>query len=478
MSAHTNGPVQQLHAGRVLLPEGWVHDVRLTLDERGMILDVERGVDPGAAIRLAGPVIPGMVNVHSHAFQRLIAGFTDIAERPDDSFWTWREAMYRAVRALDADRFEAACRHVYVEMLRAGYTTVGEFHYVHHQPDGTPYDQPAELAERVLASADETGIGVSLLPVLYSHSGFGGQPPCAGQARFINDVDALLGLHSEIERAIRDRPLADSGVAFHSLRAVTPEQIETVTAKLDPATPIHIHVAEQQREVDDCLAWSGARPIQWLLDHAPVDQRWCLVHATHADAAELEALARREPVVGLCPVTEANLGDGLFDAERFAGLGGAMAIGSDSHVSLDPVEELRWLEYGQRLRARQRNRLGNARQPAVAEALYAGAADAGARALGQPVGRIATGRRADLIVLDGSDPLLEGCPDHHLLNRWLFGVGQRAVRDVFVAGQKVVADGHHPREDESARAFAQVCRDLLYREVGQPLPVEQTLSRT
>lgn len=466
MSARATVPVHQLHAGRILLPEGWTRDVRLTLDDRGMILDVERGVEPGPATRLAGPAIPGMVNVHSHAFQRLIAGFTDTAERPDDSFWSWREAMYRTVHMLDADRFEAACRHVYVEMLRAGYTTVGEFHYVHHQPDGTPYDRPSELAERVLAAADETGIGTCLLPVLYSHSGFGGEPPNAGQARFINDVDAFLALHAEIESAVRERPLASSGAALHSLRAVTPEQIDTVMAALDPTTPVHIHVAEQEREVDECIAWSGARPIQWLLDHAPVDRRWCLIHATHADPSELDALVRHEPVVGLCPVTEANLGDGLFDAERFADIGGAMAIGSDSHVSLDPVEELRWLEYGQRLRARQRNRLGDAEQPAVADTLYTGAAAAGARALGQPVGRIAPGCRADLVILDGSDPLLDGCPDRHLLNRWIFGVGRRAVRDVYVGGRCVIADGHHPLEHASGRDFARVCRDLLYRDAG------------
>jgi formimidoylglutamate deiminase len=466
MPARANARFQQLHARRMLLPEGWAHDVRLTLDDAGMILDVERGVEPGEATRLAGPAIPGMVNVHSHAFQRLIAGFTDTAVRPDDSFWSWREAMYRAVSRLDADRFETACRHVYIEMLRAGYTAVGEFHYVHHQPDGTAYGRRAELAERVLAASDDTGIGLALLPVLYTHSGFGGQPPNAGQARFINDVDAFLSLHSGIEQAVRERPLAGSGVAFHSLRAVTPEQINTVLSAVDPSTPIHIHVAEQQREVDDCLAWSGARPVQWLLDHTPVDRRWCLIHATHTDDTELDALAARGPVIGLCPVTEANLGDGLFAAERFNRLGGAMAIGSDSHVSLDPVEELRWLEYGQRLRATQRNRLGNDAHPAVAEALYTNATESGARALGQPVGRIEPGRRADLVVLDGSNPLLEGCPDAHLLNRWLFGVGARAVRDVFVGGKRVIADGHHPLEDDSARHFARVCRDLLYADAG------------
>lgn len=454
--------MHQLHADRMLLPDGWAHGVRLDVDGDGFIARVEMDVDADGAERLGGPVLPGMVDAHSHAFQRLIAGLTDTAERPDDSFWSWREAMYRAVARLDPDQLEAACRHVYVEMLRAGYTSVAEFHYVHHQPDGIPYTHRAELADRVLAAAADSGIGLALLPVLYAHGGLGGRPRAAGQRRFVNDVDGFLALHEQVAEAARGQRNTTTGVALHSLRAVTGDEIATALAALPGDAPVHIHVAEQRREVDDCLAWSGQRPVEWLLDHADVDDRWCLVHGTHVTTAELDALAARGPVVGLCPTTEANLGDGLFPAEAWLARDGALAIGSDSHVSLSVAEELRWLEYGQRLRAEQRNRLATAAHPAVGEQLYARAAAGGARASGQPVGRIAAGRRADLVVLDDDDPLLAACPDAHLLNRWIFGAGDRAVREVRVAGERVVADGHHALADHAAQAFARVCRDVLY----------------
>lgn len=453
----------ELYAQRMLLPEGWARDVRLDVDAAGRIARVATGAEPGAAERLPGPVVPGMVNVHSHAFQRLIAGYTDIAEDPDDSFWSWREAMYRAALALDPEQLEAACRHVYVEMLRAGYTTVGEFHYVHHRPDGGPYDRRAELAERVLAAAGATGIGVCLLPVLYSHSGFGGQPPAAGQRRFINDVDAYLALHDEAAASAREQAHADMGVAFHSLRAVTEEQIRGVLGALPDGLPVHIHVAEQQREIDDCLAWCGQRPVAWLLDRAPVDERWCLIHATHLDTAEVDALARRGPVIGLCPTTEGNLGDGHSRAVELVGGGAPLAIGSDSHVSVSVVEELRWLEYGQRLISGRRNRLAVPGRPAVGEHLYATAADAGARAVGQPVGRIEAGRRADLVVLDADDPLLADCPESHLLNRWLLAAGDRAIREIRVAGRRVVDQGHHALAESAAEAFRRVSREVVYR---------------
>jgi len=447
----------------MLLPDGWAHDVVLTVDGEGFIQGIDAGVPAEGRQRLGGPAIPGMVNAHSHAFQRLIAGFTDTVEHPDDSFWTWREAMYRAVQRLDPDQFEVAFRHVYIEMLRAGYTSVGEFHYVHHQPDGTAYGRRAELAERALAAAADTGIALSLMPVLYSHSGFGGQAPNPGQRRFINDVDGFLGIYGEIETSARQNPLARPGVALHSLRAVTGAEIQATLSALPESMPVHIHVAEQQREVEDCIAWSGQRPVEWLLAHVEdVGPRWCLIHATHVTEAELADIAHRGAVVGLCPVTEANLGDGQFPAERYAALGGAFSIGSDSHVSLSPVEELRWLEYGQRLTAQKRNRLGCADRPAVGENLYATAATQGARAIGQPAGRIEVGRRADLVVLDDAHPLLGDCPDAHLLNRWLFGVGDAAVRDVWVAGRKVVDNGHHPGAEASGRTFRALCRELVY----------------
>lgn len=454
--------VQPLYADRMLLPDGWAKNVTLKLDNAGFITGVETDTEPGNAERLAGPVIPGMVNVHSHAFQRLIAGYTDIAENPDDSFWTWREAMYRAALTLDPEQFGLVARHVFVEMLRAGFTSVGEFHYVHHQPDGTPHERRAELAERVVAAAGESSIALSMLPVLYSHAGFGGQPPSAGQRRFINDVEGFLALHEQAGEAIRELPTGSIGLAFHSLRAVTGEQIHTVLDSVPRDMPIHIHVAEQQREVEDCVAWSRQRPVAWLLDHAAVDARWCLIHATHLDDDELARVAESEAVVGLCPVTEGNLGDGLSRASEMIERDMPVAIGSDSHVSLSVVEELRWLEYGQRLATQRRNRLGHARNPSVGEHLYATATHAGAQAIGQPVGRIAEGLRADLVVLDEHHPLLADCPQRHMLNRWLFGVGDAGVRDVWVAGRRVVADGHHPLEEASGEAFRQVCREVVY----------------
>lgn len=454
--------MDHLFADRLLLPDGWARDVRLAVDNAGRIASIETGADAADAERLAGPVLPGMVNAHSHAFQRLIAGLTDRVEDSDDSFWSWREAMYRAVQQLDADQFEAAFRHVYVEMLRAGYTSVAEFHYVHHQPDGTPHARPAELAERCVAGAAASGIGLALLPVLYAHGGFGGRAPAAGQRRFVNDVDAFLALHEQAAAAARAHPHATLGVALHSLRAVTPGEIERVLDALPADAPVHIHVAEQQKEVDDCLAWCDQRPVAWLLDHAAVDERWCLIHATHVTGEELDGLARRGPVIGLCPTTEANLGDGLFPAVEWAARDGRMAIGSDSHVSLSVAEELRWLEYGQRLRTERRNRLALGGDASVGESLYAHTAAEGARAAGQPAGRIAEGLRADLVVLDDTHPLLASCPEEHLVNRWLFGVGDRAVRDVFVGGRKVVDRGRHPLADETGPAFDRICRELLY----------------
>ena len=451
-----------LFADRMFLPHGWAHRVRLQLDDAGIIERIDTNAEPGDARHLPGPTVPGMVNVHSHAFQRLIAGFTDIAEDPDDSFWSWREAMYRAALALDADDFETVCRHVYVEMLRAGYTTVGEFHYVHHQPDGTPHDHSAELALRAVAAAADTGIGMALLPVLYGHSGFGGQDPTTGQRRFINDVDDYLSLHAAAAEAAHDHATITTGVAFHSLRAVTGEEMTEVLNALPDHLPVHIHVAEQQREVEDCVAWSGRRPVAWLLDHMPVDERWCLIHATHLHDVEIDALARHRPVIGLCPVTEANLGDGIARAIDLNHRGLGLAIGSDSHVSVDPVEELRWLEYGQRLISGRRNRMTGPHSTAVGEHLYHTAAEAGARAIGQPVGRIEVGGRADLVVLDDRDVQLADCPDRHRLNRWLFATDERAIRQVRVAGRTVVDDGHHHDQERAAAAFHDVCRRLLY----------------
>ncbi|WP_172434866.1 formimidoylglutamate deiminase [Metapseudomonas otitidis] len=447
------------HAERALLPSGWARNVRFEVGASGLLEQVLPDAGSEGAERLHGPVLPGMPNLHSHAFQRAMAGLAEVAGNPNDSFWTWRKLMYRLVGRLSPEQMEVIARQLYVEMLKAGYTAVAEFHYVHHDPAGRPYADPAELALCISRAARDSGIGLTLLPVLYSHAGFGGLPPNEGQRRFIHSTDSYLALQQRLREALpADQGL---GLCFHSLRAVTPDQLATVLAAEDGARPIHIHIAEQQKEVDDCLAWSGRRPLQWLYEHAPVDTRWCLVHATHAEADEVQAMARSGAVAGLCLTTEANLGDGIFPAVDFLARGGRLGIGSDSHVSVSVVEELRWLEYGQRLRDQRRNRLYRPEQPQVGRTLFDAALAGGAQALGQPVGALAVGSRADWIVLDGTDPYLATAEGDALLNRWLFAGGDRQVRDVMVAGRWVVRNGHHPAEEATAWAFAEVLRTVL-----------------
>lgn len=448
-------------AERALLPSGWANDVRLEVDAAGVLTHVQAGSPADGAERLGGPLLPGMPNLHSHAFQRAMAGLAEVAGNPNDSFWTWRDLMYRLVGKISPDQLGIIARQLYIEMLKAGYTSVAEFHYVHHDTDGTPYADPAELALRISHAAQAAGIGLTLLPVLYSHSGFGGQAPNEGQRRFINSTENYLKLQTRLQPILAARPTQALGLCFHSLRAVTPGQIQDVLAASDRHCPVHIHIAEQQKEVDDCLGWSGARPLQWLYENVEVDPRWCLVHATHANADEVALMARSRAIAGLCLTTEANLGDGIFPAVDFIAQGGRLGIGSDSHVSLSVVEELRWLEYGQRLRDQRRNRLYRPDQPMVGRTLFDAALEGGAQALGQAVGALDVGKRADWLVLDGNDPYLATARGDGILNRWLFAGGDRQVRDVMVGGQWVVRDGRHAGEEESARAFAQVLRELL-----------------
>ena len=449
------------YAERALLPSGWANNVRFEVAADGHLAAVQADASAEGAERLSGPVLPGMPNLHSHAFQRAMAGLAEVAGNPNDSFWTWRELMYRLVGKITPEQLQVIARQLYIEMLKAGYTSVAEFHYVHHDQAGEPYADPAELSRRISAAAASSGIGLTLLPVLYSHAGFGGQAPNPGQRRFINSTEHYLQLQAQLAPVLAAQPAQQLGLCFHSLRAVTPEQITEVLAAGNQQCPIHIHIAEQQKEVDDCLAWSGLRPLQWLYEHVPVDARWCLVHATHAQPAEVAAMARSKAVAGLCLTTEANLGDGIFPAVDFLAQGGRMGIGSDSHVSLSVVEELRWLEYGQRLRDQRRNRLYREDQPMVGRTLYDAALRGGAQALGQPIGELAVGKRADWLVLDGQDPYIAMADGDAILNRWLFAGGDRQVRDVMVNGQWVVRQGRHAQEEESGRAFAEVLRQLL-----------------
>lgn len=454
-----------LFAPAALLPDGWAEAVRFELAADGSLATVTPGASADGAERLAGPVLPGMPNLHSHAFQRALAGFAEVADpgRPGGDFWTWRETMYRFLDRMGPDELEAVATQLYVEMVKAGYTGVAEFHYVHHAPDGRPYADRAELALRLIAAARTAGIGLTLLPVLYAHSGFGGQPPVEGQRRFVNDVPAILALIDRLRAATAGDPQVRVGLAPHSLRAVTPEELDEAVAGLhsgDPSAPVHIHIAEQTKEVEDCLAWSGARPVDWLYDRAPVDRRWCLIHATHMTQGETRRLAVSGAVAGLCPTTEANLGDGLFPLPDFLAAGGALGIGSDSHISVSPVEELRWLDYGQRLTLRRRLIAAGPTQPHAGASLWGRALAGGARALGRPVGALAAGRRADLLVLDPDHPALVARAGDGLLDALVFAGNSNPVRDVMIGGRWQVREGRHAAEAETAARYRRALEAL------------------
>ncbi|ALX94786.1 formimidoylglutamate deiminase [Serratia fonticola] len=445
-------------ASRALLPTGWAHNVRLEVDAHGQLAQVTPDTDSDGCLRLHGDVVPGMPNLHSHAFQRAMAGLAEVAGNPQDSFWTWRDLMYRLVQRLTPEQVGVIARQLYIEMLKGGYTQVAEFHYLHHTPEGKAYADRGEMTGRLSEAALQAGIGMTLLPVLYSYAGFGAQPAQAGQRRFIQSAESYLEQQQVIARQLAGQPLQNQGLCFHSLRAVELGQMQQILAASDQTLPVHIHIAEQQKEVNDCLAWSGQRPVAWLYEHLPVDSRWCLVHATHLDREELEQLARSKAVAGLCPTTEANLGDGIFPGDSYLHHQGRWGIGSDSHVSLNVVEELRWFEYGQRLRDQRRNRLTTPEQPAVADVLYQQALRGGAQACGTAIGKLAVGYRADWLVLDGDDPYLASAPDASILNRWLFAGGKEQIRDVFVAGRQVIEQGRHALQQQSSAEFLQVLK--------------------
>lgn len=447
------------HAEHAWLPTGWARDVMIETRD-GAITAVRPGMKPGDAMTLHGPVMPGMIDAHSHAFQRAMAGLTERAGPADDSFWSWRDTMYRFLAKLGPDEIEAIATQLYVELVKHGYTSVAEFHYVHNDPTGAPYENPGELAERIVAAAGAAGMGLTLLPVLYQASDFGGKAPSEGQRRFVLSTDAFLALiESLAHRHRRDGQVA-IGIAPHSLRAVTLESLTRVVGAITADAPVHIHIAEQTREVEACLAWSGQRPVEWLLHHAPVDRRWCLVHATHMTADETRALAKSHAVAGLCPTTEANLGDGFFNLGTFLAAHGRFAIGSDSNVSVSPVEELRWLEYGQRLLARARNVSEPRPGQSTGEFLFAGALAGGTAASGRKLGAITPGARADFVVLDGEHPALLGRGIDRVIDSWIFSGNSNPVRDVMVGGEWAVREGHHVHEDQARAGYARALAKL------------------
>ena len=396
--------------------------------------------------------VPGVANLHSHAFQRAMAGLAERQTHPEDSFWTWRETMYRMAARFDPDTLHAVASQLYVEMLEAGYTTVCEFHYLHHAPDGRPYGDAAAMSRALIQAARDTGIRLLLLPVLYMTGGFDGRPLGERQKRFGHDVDGYLRLIDAL-RAEEGGTLR-IGCALHSLRAVPPDAMHAVLAALPPGAPIHIHIAEQVGEVQDCLAIRDLRPVEWLLRNAPVDARWTLVHATHLNDWEVAGIARSGATVAICPTTEANLGDGLFRLRDFLDAGGAWGIGSDSHISVSPVEELRLLEYGQRLRRQRRNIAVSAAMPSVGGTLLRGALASAANATG-------FADADDALVLDAASPLLVGATAADLADRWIFSGNRPAVREVEVAGQRVVADGRHAARDHALEGYRQAMVTLL-----------------
>ncbi|HVM84049.1 MAG TPA: formimidoylglutamate deiminase [Candidatus Binatia bacterium] len=452
--------VPTIFAEQALLPHGWARNVAITVSPDGTITDVTPGADAEGLQIAKGPVVPGMVNLHSHAFQRAMAGLTEVALHPNDSFWSWRELMYRLVGRLQPDQVQSIAAFLYIEMLKGGYTSVAEFHYLHHDVDGRPYNDPAEMSRCLINAAEATGIRITMLPVMYAHGGFGGKAPNDTQRRFVHDPEAYLALLESLEPAFANGR-GVLGACFHSLRAVTPDEMTAVLQGMRPGMPIHIHIAEQQKEVDDCLAWSAKRPIQFLYDRWNIGEAWCLIHATHADDGEVRAMAKSGAVVGLCPTTEANLGDGLFPAVAYLEQGGRFGIGSDSHVSVTAFEELRWLEYGQRLKHERRNRLHGGKQGNIGTFLYGQALEGGAQAMGQKLGRIEPGHKADLLVLDGKNPLIANVKPDEILSRFIFAGASRMIRDVMVGGDWVIQDSRHPDEIEAGRAFAAAVRPLL-----------------
>jgi formimidoylglutamate deiminase len=455
---------RRFFAPSALLPEGWARDVVFELDDTGAIVRVTPHAQAEGAERLGGPVIPGVPNVHSHAFQRAMTGLTEKGGPQGDSFWSWRKLMYRFLEGLTPEDIEIIATQLYCEMLTAGYTAVAEFHYLHHDPHGTPYANRAEIGERLSAAAQRAGIGLTLLPVFYAHGHFGGAPPNPGQRRFINDPEGYARIVELLARRLKDQPIQRLGAAPHSLRAVTPEELRATVnciETLDPEAPIHIHAAEQQKEVDDCLIWSGKRPVAWLLDHAPLDSRWTVVHATHMDGDETVRLARSGAVAGICATTEGDLGDGFFNAAPFLRAGGWLGIGGDSHVVVDPFLELRLFEYGQRLKLERRNVLAFAVRESLGARLYRSACAGGARSLGQKIGRLEAGQRADWIVLNTDDPALAEHDADGLLDAAIFGPARAPVRDVMVAGHWRVREGRHPVAEESLRRYRTVMRRLL-----------------
>jgi formimidoylglutamate deiminase len=441
-----------------LLPGGWSEGVRISA-AGGCIESVETGVEPGTEDERHAIGVPGLGNLHSHSFQRGLAGLTESRGPTDDTFWSWRELMYRFVERIDPDELEALAALAFAEMLESGFTHVGEFHYVHHDKEGVPFADPGELAGRIVAAAQETGIGLTLLPTFYAHSGFGSAPPSVRQRRFVCDLDRYARVVESSRKGIERLSGAHLGVAPHSLRAVSAEELAAVI-ELGRGLPKHLHIAEQAREVEDCVLWSGLRPVEWLMQNAAVDEHWCLVHATHTNTSELDRITAAGAVVALCPLTECSLGDGIFPAPAFAEQHGRFGIGTDSNIRIDVAEELRTLEYAQRLDLQARNVLASGAGKSTGRTLFDTALAGGARALRAP-GGLTKGASLDVVGLSAEHLALVERRDDDLLDSWIFCGDHGVVENVWRAGQKVVINGRHVRRDAITARYRRALRTLL-----------------
>ncbi len=448
-----------IFAKRALLPSGWAEHVSLSIAQ-GVITQIAPNSKAQATDTVVDTLLPALSNLHSHSFQRAMAGMTEFRAAGRDSFWTWRELMYRFVNRVTPAQIQAFAAQVFMEMQEAGYAAVGEFHYVHHQAGGAAYDDIAELSNQIFAAAKMTGIGLTHLPVLYTYGGAGEAPLAEGQLRFGNNVDRFLTLHQRAQEGLRHLPAdAKIGIAPHSLRATSPADLKALLSQ-NLQGPIHTHIAEQPKEVVDIEAWLGERPVQWLLQNHDVTPDWCLIHATHMTDTETRRLAGTGAVAGLCPITEANLGDGCFNGPVYLNAGGAFGIGSDSNVNISLTEELRTLEYSQRLRDQARNVMV-VDEGSVGQSLYAGAARGGAQALARNAGVISVGCLADLVAIDSTCSALCALRPEQLLDGLVFAAKDNCVTDVWSAGRHAVTDGRHIEHDRIAQNYRNALVQLL-----------------
>ena len=456
-------PKQTYFINNAFLGDGWAENVRLGVDEKGFISSLQKNVTAEQSDQRLGTVIPGLVNCHSHAFQRAMAGLTEYQHSPTDTFWSWRRTMYRFANLVSPEDLQDIASYLYLEMIKQGYTSVAEFHYVHHQPNGTPYACASQLSRSIINAANIAGINLTLLPVLYMNAGFDGQPLLDEQRRFGNSVARYIDIQNDATQYCAHQHQHNVGVALHSLRAVPAEPMHEVINHFVNKTsscPIHIHISEQTQEVEQSIRSLGQRPIDWLLDNHVIDQQWCLIHATHMTPQETTALAKSGATVGICPTTEANLGDGFFPLREYLDQGGHISIGSDGNTCTDPMEEIRLLEYGQRLLTHSRNISSDETQPHTGTNLYGRCLDGGGRAIGQKTGALKVGYRADLVVLDENSADLATVTPDSILDVLIFGSSQSLIKDVMVSGIWKITHYHHADEERVKNRFISATKAL------------------